>query len=56
MEYSKISRGEVVQALDFSAEQIKKYLPQFSEKIQELKAAGVHTEDPVVEDLMKHGR
>ena len=34
----------------------EKYLPQFSEKIQELKAAGVHTEDPVVEDLMKHGR
>lgn len=33
----------------------EKYLPLFHDKIQELKAAGVHTEDPVVEDLMVNG-
>ena len=32
-----------------------KYLPQFSEKIAQLKAQGVHCDDPVVEDLMKNG-
>ena len=34
MEYSKITREEVLQALDFSAEQIKKYLPEFTDKFQ----------------------
>ena len=29
-----------------------KYLPQFKEKIEELKAKGVHSTDPVVMDLM----
>ena len=32
-----------------------KYLPQFQTKIEELKAAGVYTNDPVVMDLMKNG-
>lgn len=32
-----------------------KYLPQFGEKIAQLKAQGVHCDDPVVEDLMKNG-
>ena len=32
-----------------------KYLPQFKEKIEELKAKGVHSTDPVVMDLMEHG-
>ena len=34
MECSKITREEVLQALDFSAEQIKKYLPEFTDKFQ----------------------
>ena len=34
MEYSKITREEVLQALDFSAEQIKKYLSEFTDKFQ----------------------
>ena len=32
-----------------------KYLPQFKEKIEELKAKGVHSTDPVVMDLMENG-
>lgn len=34
----------------------EKYLPQFAEKIKELKAAGVQSDDPVVADLMIHGK
>ena len=34
---------------------MQKYLPQFKEKIEELKAKGVHSTDPVVMDLMEHG-
>lgn len=33
-----------------------KYLPQFKEKIEELKARGVHSTDPVVMDLMINGK
>ena len=33
----------------------EKYLPQFHDKIQELKARGIHSDDPVVMDLMVHG-
>ena len=33
----------------------EKYLPQFSRQIQSLKSQGVHTEDPVVQDLMERG-
>lgn len=33
----------------------ERYLPQFQEKIQELKAQGVETDDEVVRDLMKRG-
>lgn len=33
----------------------EKYLPQFKTKIEELKANGVYTNDPVVIDLMKNG-
>lgn len=33
----------------------EKYLPQFKEKIMELKAQGVASKDPVVVDLMKNG-
>lgn len=34
MDYQKISPGEIKQALDFSAAQIKKYLPLFTDKFQ----------------------
>ena len=33
----------------------EKYLPQFHDKIQELKARGIHFDDPVVMDLMVNG-
>ena len=33
----------------------EKYLPQFVEKIQELKAAGVETDDEVVRELLRKG-
>lgn len=33
----------------------ERYLPQFYDKIQELKANGVHCNDPVVMELMNHG-
>ncbi len=33
----------------------EKYLPQFAEKIQELKARGVETDDEVVRDLLRKG-
>ena len=33
----------------------EKYLPQFAEKIQELKAAGVETDDEVVRELLRKG-
>ena len=31
------------------------FLPQFADKIAELKAAGVETEDEVVRDLLRRG-
>ena len=31
------------------------YLPQFADKIQELKAQGVETDDEVVKDLLRRG-
>lgn len=34
----------------------EKYLPQFADKIRELKAQGVRLVDPVVANLMEHGR
>ena len=34
MDYQKISPEEIKQALDFSAAQIKRYLPQFTDKFQ----------------------
>lgn len=34
MDYQKLTQGEIKQALDFSAAQIKKYLPQFTDKFQ----------------------
>ena len=33
----------------------EKYLPQFSEKIQELKAQGIETDDEVVRELLRKG-
>lgn len=34
MDYQKLTQGEIKQALDFSAAQIKKYLSQFTDKFQ----------------------
>ena len=34
MEYQEISKEEVKQALDFSAAQILKYLPEFTDKLE----------------------
>ena len=34
----------------------EKYLPQFADKIAELKAAGVYPKDPVVQDLLAQGK
>ena len=34
MDYQNISPEEIKQALDFSAAQIKRYLPQFTDKFQ----------------------
>lgn len=34
----------------------EKYLPQFADKIAELKAEGVYPKDPVVQDLLANGK
>ena len=46
---------EARQVLDELMIAHEKYLPQFKEKIADLKAQGVASKDPVVEDLMKNG-
>jgi 6-phospho-beta-glucosidase len=47
--------GESKQVLNELLVAHEKYLPQFKEKIVELKNQGVETKDPVVADLMKNG-
>ncbi|MDK2965881.1 6-phospho-beta-glucosidase [Lacrimispora sp.] len=47
--------GEARRVLDELLVAHEKYLPQFKEKIAELKKLGVETKDPVVLDLMKNG-
>lgn len=47
--------GESKQVLNELLVAHEKYLPQFKEKIVELKNQGVETKDPVVTDLMKNG-
>lgn len=47
--------GEAKQVLNELLVAHEKYLPQFKEKIAELKNQGVETKDPVVADLMKNG-
>lgn len=46
---------EAIQVLNELLVAHEKYLPQFKEKIIELKAQGVASKDPVVVDLMKNG-
>lgn len=50
------SGSEAKQVLDELLVAHEKYLPQFREKIIELKAHGVASKDPVIVDLMKNGR
>nr|WP_246615258.1 hypothetical protein [Clostridium thailandense] len=47
--------SEAKQVLDELLVAHEKYLPQFKEKIRELKKQGVISKDPVVIDLMKNG-
>ncbi len=47
--------SEAKQVLDELLVAHEKYLPQFKEKIAELKKQGVASKDPVVVDLMKNG-
>ena len=49
-----ISGHNAKQMLDEMLVAHEKYLPQFKDKIQELKAQGVYPKDPVVVDLMKN--
>lgn len=49
------NNAETQRVLDELLVAHEKYLPQFHGKIQQLKAKGVHCQDPVVEDLMEHG-
>ena len=49
------SGKEGKQVLDELLVAHEKYLPQFAEKIQELKAAGVETDDEVVRELLRKG-
>lgn len=52
----QVEHGKVAQTvLDELLVAHEKYLPQFAEKIAELKAAGVGSKDPVVMDLMVNG-
>ena len=53
----QVEHGQVAQTvLDELLVAHKKYLPQFADKIAELEAAGVHSTDPVVMDLMVNGK
>ena len=47
--------SEARQVLDELLVAHEKYLPQFKEKIAELKKQGVASKDPVVVDLMENG-
>lgn len=47
--------SEAIQVLNELLAAHEKYLPQFKEKITELKSQGVASKDPVVMDLMKNG-
>jgi len=47
--------GEAKQVLNELLVAHEKYLPQFKEKIADLKNQGVESKDPVVADLMKNG-
>lgn len=49
------SGADAKRALDELLVAHEKYLPQFDEKIQELKALGVATEDDVVKELIRKG-
>ncbi len=52
----QVEHGHVAQTvLDELLVAHEKYLPQFADKIAELKAAGVYPKDPVVQDLLKNG-
>ena len=52
----QVEHGKVAQTvLDELLVAHEKYLPQFADKIAELKAAGVGSKDPVVMDLMVNG-
>ena len=52
----QVEHGAVAQTvLDELLVAHEKYLPQFKDKIAELKAKGVASKDPVVMDLMVHG-
>ena len=51
-----VEHGQVAQTvLDELLVAHEKYLPQFAEKIAELKAAGVYPKDKVVQDLLAEG-
>ena len=49
------SGGEAQQVLDELLVAHENYLPQFAEKISQLKAKGIATNDAVVKDLMQRG-
>ena len=52
-----VEHGHVAQTvLDELLVAHEKYLPQFAEKIAELKAAGVYPKDEIVQDLLKNGK
>ena len=53
--YAKVGNTEEVKNIEYQKSLIEKYLPQFAEKIAELKAKGVASKDPVVMDLMVNG-
>lgn len=50
-----VSGSEGKRVLDEMLVAHEKYLPQFHDKIQELKAQGVETDDEVVRDLLRRG-
>ena len=53
----QVEHGQVAQTvLDELLVEHEKYLPQFADKIAELKARGVASKDPVVMDLMINGK
>ena len=51
-----VSGSEGKRVLDELLVAHEKYLPLFHDKIQELKAQGVETDDEVVRDLLRKGR